>query len=348
VQLMGRLMDIKMFRERNPLPLGLIVVVWLVASVLLVMNVSSVMRLWGRHYEAVLPEAAGLSAGDPVRVSGLHVGRVDSVELGSKGVVVEFTISETGVELGDETRAEVSVDTVLGDKALQLVSEGDGMLAEGATIPVERTSAPYDVTEALSDLQTETSAIDVDKVAGALEQVARTVEGATPELRQALRGVSRISATISGRDQALRRLLDNADRFTDILADRSGDMTALIRQGNLLFAELAARRDDISSLLANLSSMAQQLSGFVKDNQTELGPALDGLNQVIRTLRDNKQNISATLTGLAGYATGLGEVVSSGQYFTAYLQNLLPGNMLQPDLDGLLIDPELLRNPGDH
>jgi len=338
----------KMFRERNPLPLGLIVIVWLVASVLLVLNTSSVMRLWGRHYEAVLPEAAGLRPGNPVRVSGMDVGRVDSVELGGDGVLVEFTVSETDVELGEHTTAEVSVDTVLGDKALQLTSAGDGTLAEGATIPLERTSAPYDVNEALSDLQGTAEAIDVDKVAGALDQVARTVQGATPELRRALRGVGRISATISGRDEALRQLLDHADEFTDILADRSGDMTDLIRQGNLLFAELVARRDDISSLLANLSAMAQQLSGFVEDNEAELGSTLDGLNRVIDTLRDNKEDISATLSGLSVYATGLGEVVGSGEFFTAYLQNLLPGNMLQPDVDGFLIDPELLRDSGGH
>lgn len=332
MQLMGQLMNLKMFRERNPLPLGMIVVVWLVATVLLVLNVNSVMRLWGAHYEAVLPEAAGLAAGDPVRVSGMHVGRVDSVELGGDGVMVEFTISETGIDLGEETTAEVSVDTVLGDKALQLTSEGEGQLAEGATIPIERTSAPYDITEALTDLHDETKSMDVDKVAGALDQVASTVQGATPELRRALHGVGRISATISDRDEALRHLLANTEAFTDILADRSGDMTALVEQGNLLFAALAARRDDISSLLTNLSSMARQLSGFVKDNQAQLGATLDGLNDVIDTLRENKQNISATLSGMSVYVTGLGEVVSSGEFFSAYLQNLLPGNLFQPDL----------------
>lgn len=340
----------KMFRERNPLPLGLIVVVWLVASVQLVLNFDSVLQLYGRQYEVVLPEAAGLTEGDPVRVSGLHVGRVDSVELGGEGVEVGFTITDSGIELGDESTAQVSVDTVLGDKALQLVSEGDGALAEGATIPIERSSAPYDVTEALTDLHGETKPIDVDKVASALEQVAATVDGATPELRSALRGVSRISATINSRDDALRQLLDNADQFSQILADRSGDMTALIEQGNLLFAELAARRDDISALLANLSGMARQLSGFVADNRDSLGPALDQLNTVISTLRDNKANLSATLSGLAVYATGLGEVVSSGEFFTAYLQNVLPGNMFQPSLprSPLLIDPERLTDGGGH
>lgn len=326
-------MQIKMFRERNPLPLGLIVIAWLAAMILLVLNFTTVMGLFGRHYEAVIPEAAGLKAGDPVRVSGLHVGRVDSVDLGDNGVVVEFTVTETGVELGDETTASVSVDTVLGDKALELVSFGDGTLAEGAVIPLERTTVPYDVTEALTDLQTETSRIDVDQVAIALGQVSTTLEGATPEIRDALRGVGRISATINSRDHALRQLLDRADQFSAILAERSGDMTDIIEQGNLLFAELVKRRDDISSLLSNLSAMSQQLSGFVNDNEKALAPAIDSLNTVIATLQDNKDNISKTLRGLSVYATGLGEVVSSGQFFTAYLQNLLPGNLLQPTFD---------------
>lgn len=338
----------KMFRERNALPLGLVVIVWLIVCVQVVLNFDSMLRLYGRQYEAVLPEAAGIKAGDPVRVSGLHVGRVDSVELGADGVEVDFTITNSDVELGDQTTAQVSVDTVMGDKALQLESAGEAPLAEGAKIPLERTAVPYDLTEALTDLHGKAEAIDVEQVASALEQVASTVEGATPELRHALRGVSRISATINGRDAALRELLRNADQFSEILADRSGDMTALARQGNLLFAELAARRDDISALLHNLSEMSRQLSGFVADNDDTLGPALNQLNSVIGTLRANKQNISAALSGMAVYATGLGEAVASGEYFSAYVQNLLPGNMFQPDVDGFLVDPDLLRTPEGH
>ena len=56
---------------------------------------------------------------------------------------------------------------------------------------------------------------------------------------------------------------------------------------------------------------------------------------MIKTLQANKSNISETLRGLAVYATGLGEVVSSGEFFSAYLGNLLPGNLLQPDLGEL-------------
>jgi phospholipid/cholesterol/gamma-HCH transport system substrate-binding protein len=330
----------KMFRERNPLPLGLVVLVAVALVVLTVFHANGLVEAFGRKYQVMLPEAAGLQQGDPVRVSGLHVGRVGTVELSGPGVLVQFSITDADVELGDQTTAAVKVETVLGDKALQLDSAGSGTLAEGSTIPLDRASVPYEITDALSHLQQESSRIDVDNVAKALDTVASTVEGVTPEFRSALDGISRLSATIDSRDQSLRSLLGHADQFSKILADRSEDMTRLVKDGNVLFGELLARRNDISALLTNLSTMSQELSGFVHDNQTSLKPALDGLNRVMSTLQDNKHQLSEALRGLSVYATGLGEVVSSGPYFSAILQNVLAGNMLQPSLGRL--DPSLI------
>lgn len=327
----------KMFRERNPVPLGLIVVSWLAAAVLLVLNINTLVGMFGREYHAEIAEAAGLKQGDPVRVSGLDVGRVSAVELGDRGVLVTFTVNERDIELGDQTSASVGVETVLGDKALVLRSQGSQPLASGATIPLERTTAPYDVTAVLSTLTTETGQIDVDEVSKALDSVSATLDQASPELRTAVRGIGRLSKTISTRDQTLRSLLNHATGFSKVLADRSQDVTQMVRAGNLLFAELLARRQDVKTLLTNVTAMARQLTGLVDDNSSTLGPALDELNAVVKVLRANKTNLSKALKGLSVYATSLGEVVASGPFFTAYLQNLLPGNLIPPivDLPGL-------------
>lgn len=319
-----------MFRERDPRPLGIVVVVWLLLAVGTVLNIDRIAGAFGAHYTAELSEAAGLKQGDPVIVSGLEVGRVGSVELGGEGVLVEFTVTNDDIRLGDRSTARVSVATVLGDKALELESEGAGMLAAGDTIPLERTQSPYDVSQALSDLTTETGQIDVKKVVTALDTVSETMEGSGPELRAAIDGVGRISATIGARDESLRSLLAHADGFAKVLADRSSDMTAIVRDGNLLFAELLERRRDIELLLQNVTAMSRQLSALVDDNESTLRPRLQELNRVIDLLRANDANISRAIEGLSVYATGLGEVVASGPFFTAYLQNLLPGNLIPP------------------
>ncbi len=318
----------KTFRERDPLPLGIGAVVMVVLVITLVLNINSVIGVFGRHYSAELAEAAGLKQGDAVRVSGLKVGRVSSVSLGGKGVIVDFTITNGDITLGDQTRAGIEVATVLGDKALVLTSAGSGTLH--GMIPLARTTSPYDVTDALSTLTTETGKIDVNQVASALNAVSTTLDGATPELRSAISGIGRLSETIGSRDATLQALLSHANTFSQVLADRSGDMTALVKDGNLLFAELLNRRQDISTLLSNVSSMAAQLSALVDQNQAIVGPALDQLNGVVKLLQANKANIDHSLKGLAVYATGLGEVVASGPFFTAYLQNLVPGNLFPP------------------
>ena len=318
----------KSFRERDPLPLGLQAVVVLVIVVAVVLNINTVIGLFGRHYSAEIAEAGGIKQGDPVRVSGLKVGRVSSVKLGGKGVVVAFTITNDDIHLGSRTTAAVEVATVLGDKALVLKSAGGGELH--GRIPMSRTTAPYDVSEALSQLTQETGKIDIDQLAKALNTVSSTIDGVTPEFRAAITGIGRLSETIGSRDATLRSLLSHADSFSKVLADRSQDMTALVKDGNALFAELLSRRNDISTLLANVSSMSAQLSALVDQNEKLVGPALRELNGVVRTLQANKTNIDKSLRGLAVYATGLGEVVGSGPFFTAYLQNLLPGNMFPP------------------
>lgn len=334
-----------MFRERNKFSLGLIVVVSLVVSLGVVFNIDAIVGSFGRKYQVVLPEAAGLKQGDPVRVSGLKVGRVGDVRLGGDGVLVEFAVTDTDIELGSRTSAAVSVETVLGDKALVLTSAGRGELAAGSTIPMTRASVPYDVNDALGDLQQTTSRIDVTKVARALQTVSTTLDGAAPEVQGALRGVSRLSAIISSRDDALRSLLANADRFSAVLADRSADLTAVMKDGNTLFRAILQRRDDLRSLLVNLTAMTGELRGLVKDNRAAIGPALKELDTVLTTLQRNDDNLSRTLSGLSVYATGLGEVVSSGEFFSAYLQNLLPGNLLQPDLSTFGIRTPRLTNP---
>lgn len=324
----------RMFRERNPIPLGIAVVVSLVLVVAFVGNLNSVMSQFGRKYTAQLTDAGGLTTGAPVIVSGVEVGRVNGIELDDRFVIVEFAVTDSDIELGSETEAEVSVRTVLGDKALVLTSKGDGELADGSVIPVARTVVPYDISEALADVTDEATRLDTGALVQALDAVSGTLEEARPEIRGAVQGVGRVARSLASRDEALGSLLGHADTFTGVLADRSKDLTALVRDGNLILAELVRRRDDLAALLRGVDAMAAELSGAMADHEASLTPTLRSLNTVIDVLRKEKANIDRSLRGLAAYSTSLGEVVASGPFFTASIQNLFPGNLLPPTLGG--------------
>lgn len=322
----------KTFRERNTalMGLGLVVAVLLLISV--VLNINTITGMFGKHYSAIFSEAGGLKSGDPVEVNGLDIGRVTDVQLSGPGVKVSFNITNNDIHLGDLTQASVDVATVLGDKALMLTSGGTGTLSSGSQIPLARTASPYDVTQALSTLTTDVGQIDLTKVSTAFDEISKTLNGSAPQIRAAISGVGRLAETIGSRDDVLRSLLGHANTFASVLAGRTTDLQALIKDGNTLFAELLQRRQQISTLLTNVSSMSIQLSALIDTNSAIVGPALKQLDGVIALLKRNEANIDKSLKGLAVYGTGLGEVVAGGPFFTAYLQNLLPGNMLPPTI----------------
>jgi phospholipid/cholesterol/gamma-HCH transport system substrate-binding protein len=55
-------------------------------------------------------------------------------------------------------------------------------------------------------------------------------------------------------------------------------------------------------------------------------------------LDDRKHDIQESIKKLNQYAMSLGESVSSGPFFKAYLANLLPGQFLQPFVDAAFSD----------
>lgn len=322
----------KAFRERNTATLGAGVLVALLVLVLVVLNINTITGLFGRHYSAMFAEAGGIKSGDPVEVSGLDVGRVTDVSLSGPGVKVSFNITNDSIHLGSATTASIDVATVLGDKSLVLTSVGGGTLAQGSQIPLGRTTSPYDVTQALSTLTTDVGQINVQQVSSAFDQISNTLNGSAPQIRAAITGVGRLAQTIGSRNAVLQSLLGHANTFASVLAGRASDMQVLVKDGNTLFADLLARRQEVAALLSNVSSMASQLSALVDDNGKVVGPALKQLDGVIALLKKNESNIDKSLHGLAVYGTGLGEVVAGGPFFTAYLQNLLPGNLLPPTI----------------
>jgi len=82
--------------------------------------------------------------------------------------------------------------------------------------------------------------------------------------------------------------------------------------------------------------VANQLTGLVKDNETQLAPTLARLNSVLDVLQKNKDNLRDGIDGLVKFQATLGEAVSSGPFFNAYVQNLIPGNSLKPLVDAAL------------
>ncbi|MGA3256934.1 MAG: virulence factor Mce family protein [Mycobacterium sp.] len=326
----------KSFAERNQLVVGAFGVAAVAGIVLAALQYQKLPFLnQGKNCSAYFADAGGLKDGAAVEVSGYPVGKVSSLELDGPGVLVKFKVGGN-VRLGDRTEAAIKSKGLLGSKILDVTPRGEGQL--NGAIPIDRTMSPYQLPDALGDLSNTISGLNTDQLSNSLAALAQTFAGTPPDLRSAVQGVARFAQTLNDRDAQLRNLLDNAAKATGVLAMRTDQVVSLVRDTNALLAQLRTQSSALDQIWANISAVSRQLKGFIAENRQELRPALDKLNGVLAIVDNRKERVQQSIKLLNTYAMSLGEAVSSGPFFKAYVVNLLPGQFVQPFISAAFSD----------
>jgi phospholipid/cholesterol/gamma-HCH transport system substrate-binding protein len=334
----------KFFSERNPLIVGVIGIALTAAAVLLAVNYKKLPFVDPvKSYSAYFAEAGGIRDGAAVQVSGLRVGQVTHIRLDGARVVIDFVVAEH-VRLGERTEAAIKTKSLLGAKVLELTPRGQGQLI--TAIPIDRTTPPYQLPDALGDLTTTISGLNTDQLSDSLNTLAQTFHDTPPDVRAAIQGVGRFSQTLNDRDAQLRDLLTHAANASAVLSERAGQVATLVSDANALLVQLRTQSAALEQISHSISAVSQQFSGLVSENRDTLKPALDKLNGVLKLVDDRKDKVQQSIKLLNAYGMSLGESVSSGPFFKAYVANLLPGQFIQPFVDAafsdLGLDPNVL------
>ncbi len=315
----------KPFRERSMLTIGAGGLAVLGLLVFAAFNADDLPVIGGGStYAAQFSEAGGIRPEDEVRVAGVKVGHVETVELAGDHVRVRFKVEDEDTRLGTKTGAAIRIKTVLGRMYLSLEPAGPGHLDPATEIPLDRTVSPYNVVEAFTDLTETTERIDTQQLATALGTLSDTFENTPDEVRNTLNGLSRLSRTIASRDEQLKTLLKNSRTVTKVLSDRDDELVKLLKDGDLLLKEIQARRELIHQLLVSTQDLSLQLTGLVADNRAQLEPALRKLAGVVALLRKNQANLDKSIELLAPFVRVFANTLGTGPWFDTYIPNLAP------------------------
>ncbi|MDN5896187.1 MAG: MCE family protein [Nocardioides sp.] len=312
------------FRERNPVIIGAISLVVILAAVLVAFRADDLPVIGGGDtYYAAFSEAGGLKSGDEVRVAGVRVGKVDSIDLDGDHVKVSFKIQD-GVDFGPDSRASIKVKTLLGAMFLALEPAGSGQMDQGDEIPVNRTESPYDVIEAFSGLADRAEKIDVNQLKTSLSALSDLAANTPEEFRAALKGVSELSNNLAARDEQINTLLKNLQKVSGVLGDRDQDIVKLMKDADVLFRALVKRRDSIHRLLVSTTTMSRELTGLIRETRADLKPALTHLDTVVKVLLKNQDNLDESLRLMAPFYRVFANTLGNGPWFDTKIYNLPP------------------------
>ena len=194
-----------------------------------------------KKYTATYASIDGLTTSNPVRINGLTVGRVKSIDiLQDQGNKLRVTLElEKNIRVTQGSRAVLGDDGLLGGKVIQLViKNGMPLLEDGGqlvadsekgltTLVREKTIPVLDNVDSLTYQlnrivkQFDQTGIVLNRTLGSANAALGTLDLTIAEnrvgLRSTLANVNRLSASLIETERQLKPILAKADNFVDSL-----------------------------------------------------------------------------------------------------------------------------------
>jgi len=245
--------------------------------------------------QAVVP-----GQGQTIRVAGVRVGDVESVDLEDGVGVVSFGIDREYLPIYKDATLLMRPQTGLKDMFFQLDpgTRAAGEYEEGELIPVANTAPDVNVDEILEALDTDTRAYLRMLLVGAGEGL----DGRDRDLGRLLgsigpinRDLANLNRLVAQRRDNLSRLIHNLNELTNRVGEADQDLTELVAASESSLGAIAAHDPDVEraiSLLPGTLSQARSTLEEVTRFAALLGPTFDDLRPFARKLPDLNQSVT--------------------------------------------------------
>ncbi len=306
----------------------------------------------GYRFETTFREATQLAIEADVRISGVPVGRVKTIEpdrrSGRSVAVIE--IEERFAPIPADSKATLRQKTLLGETYVELTpgTPGSRMLPEEGRLRAAQVSETVELDEILRAFDPRTRQAFqtwVQNQSVALRDRGLDINDTLGTLEPFAEDTGRLLRVLNGQDAALRRTVRNTGEVFDALSERRGQLAAAIRNGNRVFTTTAQRDEELRRLftvLPTFNTEAEQtvrrLDRFARETDPlvsqlrpaarELGPTfteLEGLAPDLRALfTDLDPLITASERGLPATERFLGRLAPALGEFDPTLKQLNP------------------------
>lgn len=245
-----------------------------------------------KQLTAHFPRTVSLYEGSDVRVLGVAIGKVESVE--PAGTKVEVTMTyDPEIEIPADAKAVIVAPSVVGDRFVQLTpvfQPGDKVLADDAVLGLDDTSAPLEldqIYQSLDDLTVALGPSGANKD-GALSQLLDTTAenfgGQGAAFHSTIKDLGKLTGTLDNNKEELFGAAGELEQFISTLAENDTTVRDFNRSMAKVSDLLADERTELARSLRNLSIALTDVSGFVKENQGALTRNVKGLNRVAKIL----------------------------------------------------------------
>lgn len=281
-----------MTRSRNGrIVLALLVVIAVLAG--LVFALRAFTGIGKNSFSAVVATSKGIFKGDEIRILGVKVGEITSIEAGPDKAKINFWV-ENKYKVPADAKAVMVNSSLVSSRALELtpVYTGGPAMAPNTVIPMDRTAVP----------------VEFDDLKSQLNKLNETLQPSRPGgLSTAGEFTKAVADNMRGQGANIREAVEKLSQTVSILGDQSPDLFGTIKNLSVLLTGLR----DSSSLLTQLNDNFAAVSATLANDPGEVGRAMADLNgavtEVATFVRDNRETVGITTDKLAEISVALNE-----------------------------------------
>lgn len=264
---------------------------------------------------ATFQRTTSLYEGAKVKVLGVTVGRVESIEV--EGDAVEVTMSyDAEVTLPADAHALIVPPSIVGDRFVQLAPayESGPVLEDGATIALDRTGVPLELDDNYRALDELARGLGPEgaNADGALSRLvratARNLGGRGRMFNQAVREMSLAISTLADGSGDANATIDNLARITRTLAGKDREMRRLITNVALIATELNGQRRGITRAVGLLRSALDDVARLGEEQGEELTATVDDLTAVTGILDRHSATLASAIRLAPVGLTSMGNI----------------------------------------
>ncbi|SBS70354.1 Virulence factor Mce family protein [uncultured Mycobacterium sp.] len=278
---------------------GLTVAIAVVLAVVIVGGIGWLLRATvfkPNTITAYFTSATAIYPGDEVRVAGVKVGTIESIE--AQGTKAKLVLAvDRKVPIPANAEAVIVSQNLVGARYVQLTPpyEDKGpTMHDGAVIGLDRTAIPVEWDEIKTQLMRLATDLgpaaegQTTPVGRFIDTAANALDGNGEKLRDTIAQLSAVSKTLANGSGNIVDTIKNLQTFVTALRDSNTQIVQFQDRLASLSSVVDGSRSDIDGALTNLSSAVVDVQRFIAGTRNQTAEQLQRLSSVTKNLADNK------------------------------------------------------------
>ena len=294
-------------QRRQHILMGAIALLLLVGAI--TVGIKGAFGAFDGGYEVVSRfDAAGqgLLAGSEVKVRGVNIGEVRSIELADGEALVKLRIKD-GERVPIDATAVIRPKTLFGEKYIDVdpgASEASGpFLADGDEL--EDTLGGFELEEVLSDIYPVLRAIDPAELMTVLGELADGGRGLGEAVNRSIVNGEELTTLFADNADLTAQFLEDLAALSDQLAGSADDVLALADAANVALPTINENEDDLVDLLQQSGRLSSDLADLLEHNEAFVRASLGDGTRNVQVLFDHREQVIPLVIGLRQYVQTL-------------------------------------------